>query len=532
MSTGSSAPPEYQFPPDERAAFPGSPHTPKQPLARRLGYALVALVIGVCATLGNGLVSVNLNSLAGSLGVYSAEAGWLSAVYVAFNATANLTLIKARAQFGIPLVTRVLLAVYAGCALLQLGAAGSGNAFALALLIRAASGMAAAGLTTLTVYNMMQAFPAKVRPAALAAGIVIPQLGPPLARQFSVEMLALSSWQGLYLIELAVALTALLALTILPLPPSVRSKSFEPLDFLAILLLLPAMILVCGVLALGRALWWTDTPWLGWAIAAAVTLLATAVAIERSRRRPLLRIDWITSADILRFAAVALLVRLALAEQTFGAVGLLAGSGLNNDQLHTLFALVAAAMALGALTALLTLSVGRLPYQVMAAACVIALGAWLDSGASSLTGPEQLYLSQALLGFGTALFMGPALVYGVGKMIQRGPAFLVSFVVLFSITQNIGGLAGSALLGSVQVIASKAHLQALASHLPAGDPQVAARLQAGAGGLSQALARESGIAAYNDVFALVAALALLTAAYIAYLIIFNALRRRRASMEK
>ena len=61
------------------------------------------------------------------------------------------------------------------------------------------------------------------------------------------------------------------------------------------------------------------------------------------------------SAGILRFAAVALLVRIALAEQTYGSVGLLASSGLNNEQLRTLFAIVAGAMLLGIATAALTL---------------------------------------------------------------------------------------------------------------------------------------------------------------------------------
>ena len=50
---------------------------------------------------------------------------------------------------------------------------------------------------------------------------------------------------------------------------------------------------------------------------------------------------------ILRFAAVALLVRMALAEQTYGSVGLLASSGLNNEQLRTLFLIVLGAMLLG-----------------------------------------------------------------------------------------------------------------------------------------------------------------------------------------
>lgn len=539
----SAAAPGYRFAPEERPTFPGSPFAPAHPARRRLGYLAIALLIGITSALGNALVTVNVAGLSGGLGLYASEASWLPAIYVAMNASANLLLIKARIQFGIPGVTIALLVAYALAALVQLAFPG----FAAALLVRAVSGMAAAGLTTVAIYNLLQVFPARVRPLALVIGVSLPQFATPLARLVPVEMLALGDWGGLTLIEFGIAAAALASMLWLPLPPSERERAFEPLDFLTVALFVPAITLVCGVLAQGRLLWWTDTPWLGWALAAAIPLFAAVVLIEHYRARPLLRMGWLGSIDILRFAAVALLVRFALAEQTYGAVGLLASGGLTNDQLHTLFGIVLVAMLLGTVAAVVTLSERRLPWQVMVASLTIAAGAWLDTDATNVTRPAQLYLSQALIAFGAMLFLGPALLYGLLRMLSRGADHLVSLVVLFSLTQNIGGLAGSAALGSYQVASARAHAAALSEHLSLGDPQVVARIQAGtaslsgaiadpslraaqgAGLLGQAMAREANILAFNDVFRLVAGLALMTALYVFYLILFYAWRRRKAA---
>jgi hypothetical protein len=531
---------DYVYAEHERPAFPGSPFSPTHTVGRRLGYALGAVVLAIAATLGNGLVNVNVANLSGAMGVYAVQASWLPAVYVAMNATANLTLVKARAQFGIPQVTSVLIAAYVAASLWQLMTPG----FAPAVAVRAASGMMAAGLTTLTIYNLLQVFPPKIRPLGIVIGIGLIQLGMPLARLFPVEMLALDNWRALHLIEIALGLAALAAVHAFPLPPSERSRAFQSLDLLTIGLVIPATLLLCGVLSLGRLMWWTDTPWLGVALAISIALMGCAVLIETGRDHPLLQLHWLRTLDIARFAAVALLVRMALAEQTFGAVGLLTSGGLTNDQLRLLFALVVGAMLLGSATAAVTLSLSRLPYQVLAAALIIAAGAWWDAHATNLTRPEQLYTSQAMIAFGTTLFIGPALLYGLTQMLKRGADYLVTFIVLFSTTQNLGGLAGSALLGTYQIIATKNHAASLADRVVATDPQVVARLQAGARAVSgvvadpgqqtaqgaallgQALNREAAVLAYNDVFALVAVLALLTAAYVAYVILFNTLRRR------
>src|SRR6185295_19112378 len=128
----------------------------------------------------------------------------------------------------------------------------------------------------------------------------------------------------------------------------------------------------------------------------------------------------------------------------------------------------------------LTVSERRLPYQVVAACLAIALAAWMDSHASNLTRPPQLYVSQALIGVGTTLFIGPTLVFGMLRVLRKGADVLVSLIVPFSVTQNIGGLAGSALLGTFQTASAHAHAAALSEHLSGADPQVVARLQGGA----------------------------------------------------
>ena len=78
----------YRFGPTERPALPGAPFVPSHSPVRRLAYGAVV--------------------------------GWLTAIYLAMHATANLTLVKARIQFDISKIIRALLIAYVAVALLQL----------------------------------------------------------------------------------------------------------------------------------------------------------------------------------------------------------------------------------------------------------------------------------------------------------------------------------------------------------------------------------------------------------------------------
>ncbi|MFA5963509.1 MAG: MFS transporter [Sphingomonas sp.] len=525
MADQTADPQGYAFKPHERPTLPGSPANPDHPTGRRIGYFAIGGLIGITAGLGNALVLVNLNFAQGTLGLAPNESAWLTAAYYMTNVTANLLLVKYRQQFGLQPFIRYALAVYALSTLLHLFVHG----FWTSVAVRAISGIAASGLTTLTILYFMQSLPAAKRLAGVMIGISVPQLATPLARALSPRLLEWGDWHMVYWFELGLALLTLGAVMSLPLPPSEREKAFEPLDFLTVGLLAPGLWLLIAVLSEGRIEWWFERDWMGYALAASVVLVAAALVIEHQRANPLIDTRWLGTREILRLMLVATSVRILLSEQAFGSVGLLTVVGMINDQMVTLNLIVVAASLAGLAVAVLTFRPASLARPINIAVILIAIGALMDGFSTNLTRPENFYLSQAIIGFASMLFLAQAMVIGIARAILTGGKHFITFVVLFSMSQSIGGLAGGALLGTFQVVREKVHSHALVQSIAMTDPLVAARIRGGAGiyagtigdqtlrgaagaaTLARQVAREANILAFNDVFLLIAVLAVLTA---------------------
>lgn len=532
----------WQPAPHERSPIPGSPPTPWHPPFRRIAYFSVAVLVVLSGSLGNAIVTANLTSLQGSLGLYSAEIQWLPTVYVMTNVCANMVLIKFRQQFGIRLFTQIFLGAFA------LTTAGHllAHSFATAVAVRALSGVAAAACSTVGLLYMVQAWTPEHRLKGIVLAISLPQIAVPLARLFPSEAFEPDRWQTMYLFELGLALFCLAAVRLLVLPPVERMKVFEPLDFVTFPIFAAGIGLLCAVLGMGRSLWWFEAPWIGPALIGAIVLLPIAWLIEHHRARPLLNTRWLASRDIVRFALVSILVRIVLSEQTIGASGLLAVVGMGNDQLRMLYLVVLIGTFAGVVIGALTLDPNFLGGPILIALALIGLGAWLDSDSTSLIRPHDMYFSQALLGFASALFIGPAMLIGLTRALREGPTHFVSFSALFGITQNLGGLFGSAMLGTFQVIRERAHSNAIVSQLMNGDPLVAQRLQQnasaygrvlidpslrqaeGAAILSQTVTREANILAYNDTFLLIAVIAVGTVVWV----FFPIMRIRRENLAR
>ncbi|MRX07328.1 MFS transporter [Pseudoduganella sp. FT25W] len=493
--------------PHERPTLPGSPSNPDHPFWTRVAFLIVGFIVAITGGLGNALVSVNLPYLQGSLGVFTTEIQWLPAAYVMANVSMNLLLVKFRQQYGLRLFTELFLVLYAVVTVAHLFVHGLGSAIA----VRAAHGMSGAALTTLGLYYTLQAFPAKHRLKGAVLGIGFSQLAIPMARLFSSELMEFGEWRGLYFFELGLALVSLACVLWLKLPPGDRIKVFEKMDFVTFGLFAPGVALLSAVLALGRTVWWLDTPWVGYALAGAIVLIVAALAIEHNRARPLLNTRWLINPNIARLATSVLLIRVVQSEAS-GTVGFLQALGLNNDQMLTLWWIVMVGAVAGMVVSALYISPARIPGQLLFSLAVMALGAYLDSDSTNLTRPQDLYLSQFLLGFGGALFVGPTFISGFGAVIAA-PNNLVSFSVMFSITQTLGSLLGTAITGTFQVWREKYHSSILVEHLTQLDPLVAARIQSGGlASLSAATTREANVLAYNDVFLGITVLALFTMA--------------------
>jgi MFS family permease len=516
-----------QWHPDERPTLPGSPSFPGHSTPRRIAYFLIGTLVTLTGGLGNALVTVNLVNLQGTLGVFSAEANWLPTAYVMTNVSMNLLLVKFRQQFGLRAFTEFFLVLYALVTFGHLFVGDLGSAIA----VRAAHGMVGAALSTLGLYYTLQAFTKPWRPRGIVISTGVAQLAQPIAYIFSRSLLQMAEWRGLYLFELGLTLVTLAAVLWLKLPPGDRFRAFRPADFLTFSLFAPGMALLCAALTFGRVLWWTENPWVGIALVGAIALLLAAICVEHNRENPLLNLRWLTNGMIVRLALALMLVRVVLSEQSIGAVGFLRLVGLNNDEMQTLFIVILLSTILGIAVSVLIIRPPHLMAPQVVALLIMALGAWVDSHASNVTRPAQLYVSQGMLAFGGVMFLGPLLLTLLGSVISN-PANLISFSVLFGLTQNLGGLIGSALLGTFQVMREKYHSSVLAEQLSSLDPLVAARIQQGAAAyarmladpsartrqgisvLTQATAREANILAYNDVFLQIAVLATLLAAWI------------------
>lgn len=513
--------------PHEKPALPGSPSTPHHANSKRLAFGAVGLLVAITGGLGNALVTANLQLLQGALGATTAEMAWLPAAYVMTNVSMNLLLVKFRQEFGLRAFTEVFLMLYALVTFAHLFV----NDLNSAIAVRAAHGMVGAALSSLGLYYMIQAFPAKWRVKALVLGLGASQLALPLARIFSEDLLQIAEWRGLYLFELGMALTALGCVFMLKLPPGDRFKTFEPLDFLTFAIMSSGVALLCAVLALGRIDWWLEAPWIGFALAGSIALIIGGLAIEHNRSNPLLMTHWLGSGVALRLAVAVILIRMVTSEQSTGAVGFLQTLNMSNEQMRSLYFVMLLGAVSGLAISVLTISPEHLFMPLIIALALMATGSFMDSSSSNLTRPAQMYLSQFMLAFGGTFFLGPTMVLGVRNVITN-PRNLVSFSVLFGICNNLGGLIGAALLGTFQIAREKFHSSVIVDQLTLLNPLVLSRIQSGAAAyagviadpslritvgtqaLANAATREANVLAYNDVFILIGSIAILTMIWI------------------
>lgn len=518
---------EYQFKAHERPMMPGSPATPDHPNSRRVGYLLIGTLLALTGGFINGLLTANLPQIQGALGLTSIEGGWLMAAYSMTNVCMSLLLIKFRQQFGIQRFARIVLIGFLALNVSQIFV----HSYGLELVLRGASGIVASGLSTLALFYFMQSMSAAKRLGGLVLGVGVSQVAAPLARAISPALLIHGDVQNLFLFELGLTLLCLAGVSLLRLPPSERIEAFEPLDFLTFALFAPGMALLCGALVQGRIQWWA-TPWIGYAFAGSILLIGAALIVEHNRANPLLNTRWMGSAGVLRFALIAATMRVLLSEQSFGASGLLSLVGMGQEQLVSFYVVVTVATIAGLFVGLITLNPTKLLEPVMASCALIAVAAFLDTNASNLTRPAQLFITQAMISFAAIYFIGPTMTGGILQALAKGPSHIVSFSAVLGISQQLGGIGGAAMLGSFQIVRERFHSEVLVQQLIASDPQVTLRLQQLGGAyartigdpvlrqaeggvlLAQQVTREANILAFNDLFMLIGMLSTLAFIYL------------------
>lgn len=537
-------------PPAQAAPAPAQPAAAAQPpfvpmpFWRAALYAMSSLILGITQGLGLNLVTSNTTGLQGALGGTAVEMAWLPAVYFATNVTGTIVLFKVRNQFGLRRFAEIGLVVYLLVSLAHLFT----NDLASALFIRAVTGFAAAPLSTLAFFYMLEWLPpARRMTVGICFGMVGSNLSLPISRIISPELLQLGDWHGLYLLEAGLAAICFAIVYLLPLTHPPRIKSFDRDDWMSVPLVAVMFACFSLVLSLGKTYWWFEAPWLGVLTAIGVVALVGLLLIEFHRDNPIIDLRWLGTGEMLRFALVLLTFRILLSEQSTGMLNFFTALGLQNDQLVPLYAVIGATSFLATTLLSQIIKPERTTAIHLTALAMIAFAAWMDSQSTVLTRPEQFYLSQALVAAASALFLPPALLTGFGKALRKGPRYILSFLIVFTGTQTVGGMIGSAIWGTFQTLREQFHSNVIAGQMTLLDPNVAARVATYAGVyartltdpalrnaegvvlLGQAATQQANVLAYDDLFTAIFWLTLATIGVLLTRMVISGLLSRPAA---
>ncbi|MCJ8148052.1 MFS transporter [Shinella sp. B3.7] len=500
------------------------------PPGRAALYMAASTLLAMTQGFGMNFVAANLPQLQGPLGATSTEAVWLVAAYMAPNASLSIALIKIRNQYGLRHFAELGIAVFLVVSVMHIFITDLHSA----IVLRFFAGMAAAPLSSLGFLYMLEAFsPARKLTVGISLALTNIGLAAPLTRIISPPLIDLGGVRSLLYLELALAMLSFAAIYLLPLTPIPRAKVIEKRDIVSYLFIAVGFGSAAVIFVVGRTYWWLEAEWIGVLAVVMIAALTIAAVLELNRETPLIDLRWLLSREVMHFAAVLILFRLMLAEQTAVASNFFQIMGLQNGQLTGLYTYVALATLMGGLVCAAILKPSREPGIHMAALMLIGVGAWLDSHATNLTRPHDMYLSQAMIAAGGGLFLPPAIAAGFTMALRKGPQYILSFIVVFLVTQSLGGLAGSAIFGSFITLREKFHSNILAQTMTLTDPLVAARISQLAAGygrtitdqavlkaegvalLSQQVTREANVLAHNDAFFVIALLAVASAVALA-----------------
>ncbi|WP_374708227.1 MFS transporter [Pseudochrobactrum sp. sp1633] len=508
-------------------AAPVAPVPPAKPFLLSAAFVCASLLMWITQGIGLNMVAVNIPQLQGGLGATTAETTWLLAAYMAPNVSLTLFLMKIRTQYGLRRFTELGLLTFVFVTSLHWFIHDLNSA----LIVRFFSGAAASPMSTLGFFYMLEAFPpSKKMSWGLCLALTCTTLGAPLARIISPLLLDIGLWPQLYILEIGLAMLCFATVYTLKLTPIPHQKVLEKLDFISYPLIAIGFGLLAMMLVVGRLYWWLEAPWIGICLAVAFGALALAAAIEFNRENPLINIRWLTSRQTLTFTGMLLVFRVVLSEQTAGATGMFQALGIYNEQSTGLYWVLIISSFMGGIACAMVIRPGREAYIYAVALVLIMTGAFMDGHANNLIRPEMMYLSQAMISFGGALFLPPAMAAGLVSALKNGPAYITSFIVIFIFTQSVGGLFGSAVFGTFVTWRQQFHMRALYDQIVLTDPLVTQRIAKLSGAisqvitdpvyvhaegvalLSQQIVKEATVLSYNDLFLLVSAIAATTLA--------------------
>ncbi|PAF52251.1 MFS transporter [Helicobacter sp. 13S00477-4] len=477
--------------PNEMPAFWGAVARPELPLKIHLVYAIGWIVVLFAAGLQNNLTIANIYEIQGNLGLTPAEGGVITSCYYMGYAWMSVVLFKMRQQFGMKVFFGIVVGILVIVHAIQI----LHDGFYTAVITRFLNGLVGSGLSTLCAYYAMQMLPQSKKYLAMCVSIGLMQVGSSAARWIVPYLMLNENAHLAVFIDMGTTLFVIATYLLIELPPSQTGKAFSRADIPSLLLYGTGTAIFCFIFSIGYIVWWDQT-WIAYGLCIALTCLALFFMIEIRREKPLIKFSFVSTFQVIKLALAGGFARMCLAEQTTGAAGLFRNVlGYSDYQLTHYYGVITLGALFGGLLSIALMSYKRTSMILVISFAMLVAGSFASTNLSTQVMPSDLYIPQFLIAAASVFFIGPLFAEGFTISLPRGTGYVLTFIAIFSFSQGVFGLLGSALIGYYIKVHTALHLQDLINHTPDTDSILTITPN-----FPAELSKQAGVLAYSDLF--------------------------------
>ena len=445
----------------------------------------------VTASLQNNLIIAYIPYLQGDYGFTPTQGACVTAAYYMGNVWTTIVLFRLRQHFGLKIF---FICIFAGLLLSQFLELMYSN-FSVVIFARFIGGVVGGGINVLTIYYALEMLPPKQRYLLFPISIGLIQIGSVLSR-FIVAYFSISDYPHLMLyFEAGICIIAFCVSLLIELPPSQIDKAFL-LEDSSIVFYALATAICCFIFSVGNIVWWHHS-YIAYGLCIAIVSFGIFFLIEFFKKRPFINLKFLTNIQLIEVALAAAFVRMCLAEQSTGATGLFKNVlGFSDYQLMDYYGILTLGALCGGIACIMIYHYERSHGMILFAAFLIPLGSFLSTKLSIDMLPSNLYLGQFLIAFASVFFIGPLMVNGILMGFARRAIHLITFAAIFTFSQGVFGLLGSAIIGYFVESRTAQYLQNRINH----SPYTQSTTQILGDTLESEMIKQDGILAYGDLF--------------------------------
>ena len=445
-----------------------------RPGVNKWGVAVAVALGAMLEVVDTSIVNVALTPIQNSLGATLSQVSWVVSGYAA----ANVIILPLTAWLGdrfgkksyfiFSLVGFTLSSMLCGLAM----------NLPMLVVARVIQGLAGGGLLAKAQAILFETFPKKEQPMAQAFFGVIVIAGPAIGPSLGGWLVTQVDWRWIFYVNLPIGIVALF-MVIAFLPPDPKEKNKGRVDFLAIALLAMGLGTLQVVLEEGQSEGWFDSGFIVFFVVVSLVSLIFFVGRTLASDVPVVDLRVLRYRSLAAGSLLSIVIGMALYGALF-AVPIFAQGILHLTAQETGMMLLPGALASAFMMPVAAKLISRFDPRVLlvAGGCVLVTAILQLAKLTPQSGPTDFFWPLIIRSFGTVLMFLPLSMAALGPIPKEDVGKATG---IFSLTRQLGGSVGVALLSSLLDGRMTFHRAVIAEKLVASDPAVQARVAMYAG---------------------------------------------------